>query len=165
MHISYGAHQRGPYKPVCISRGSNKRLYSQDPSQASQALTVPSLKSEVPSRPSQRRYSTRRPSISPPPEPLVRFVPPKRARTSGPGETSSQAPANSQALKDIQRPSGIVLEVIIKRPMVTTPPIPGNLDCRAKPFHSELYFDMEAMRQQPDLRDSFGLLQRYHLEV
>ena len=48
--------------------------------------------------------------------------------------------------------------------MVTTPPIPGNSDYRAKPFHSELYFDMAAMRQQPDLRDSFGLLQRYHLE-
>ena len=48
--------------------------------------------------------------------------------------------------------------------MVTMPPILGNLDCRAKPFCSELYFDMEAMRQQPDLRDSFGLLQMYHLE-
>ncbi|RVW61764.1 hypothetical protein CK203_064861 [Vitis vinifera] len=48
--------------------------------------------------------------------------------------------------------------------MVTAPPILGNLDCRAKPFHSELYFDIEAMRQQPDLWDSFGLLQRYHLE-
>ncbi|RVW19521.1 hypothetical protein CK203_113470 [Vitis vinifera] len=29
-------------------------------------------------------------------------------------------------------------EVIIKRPMVTQPPIEGNLDCRARPFHSEL---------------------------
>ncbi|KAL6328598.1 hypothetical protein AAG906_002104 [Vitis piasezkii] len=87
--------------------------------------------------PASDRYSTRRPPISPPPKPSVRRVPPKRARTSGPGETS----------KDIQRPSGIALEVIIKRPMVTAPPIPGNLDCRAKPFHSELYFDIEAMRQ------------------
>ena len=82
----------------------------------------------------------------------------------GPGETSSQAPANSQALEDIQRPSGIAPEVIIKRLMVTAPPILGNLDCRAKPFHSELYFEIEAMRQEPDLRDSLGLLQRYHLE-
>ena len=48
--------------------------------------------------------------------------------------------------------------------MVTTPPILGNLDCRAKTFHSELYFDIEVMRQQPDLWDSFGLLQMYHLE-
>ena len=48
--------------------------------------------------------------------------------------------------------------------MVTAPPIPGNLDYKVKPFHFELYFDMEAMRQQPNLRDSFGLLQRYHLK-
>ncbi|RVW78262.1 hypothetical protein CK203_055743 [Vitis vinifera] len=96
----------------------------QDPSQASQAPTVPS------------------------------------SEGGGPGETSSQAPADSQAQGDIQRPSGIAPEVIIKRPMVTAPPIPGNSNCRARPFHSKLYFDMEAMRQQTDLQDSFGLLQR-----
>ena len=48
--------------------------------------------------------------------------------------------------------------------MVTAPLIEGNSDYRAKSFHFELYFDIEAMRQQPDLRDSFGLLQRYHIE-
>ena len=48
--------------------------------------------------------------------------------------------------------------------MVTALPIEGNSDCRARSFHFELYFNIEAMRQQPDLRDSFRLLQRYHLE-
>ena len=48
--------------------------------------------------------------------------------------------------------------------MVTTPPIEVNSDYRASPFHSELYFDIEAIQQQPELRDSFGLLQMYHLE-
>ena len=48
--------------------------------------------------------------------------------------------------------------------MVTQPPIEGNLDCRARPFHSELCFDKETFRLQPELRDSFHLLQRYHLE-
>ena len=48
--------------------------------------------------------------------------------------------------------------------MVTAPPIEENSDCRAKPFHFELYFDLEVMRQQQELRDSFRLLQRYHLE-
>ena len=48
--------------------------------------------------------------------------------------------------------------------MVTQPPLEGNLDCRARPFHSELCFDMETFRQQSELRDSFHLLQRYHLE-
>ena len=48
--------------------------------------------------------------------------------------------------------------------MVTQPPIEGNLDYRARPFHSELCFYMETFREQPELRDSFRLLQRYHLE-
>ncbi|RVW63647.1 hypothetical protein CK203_056907 [Vitis vinifera] len=48
--------------------------------------------------------------------------------------------------------------------MVTAPPIEGNSDCRARSFHSGLYFDIEAMQQQLDLRDLFGILQRYHLE-
>ena len=48
--------------------------------------------------------------------------------------------------------------------MVTAPPIEGDLDCRARPFHSEFYFNIEAMQQQLELWDSFGLLQRYHLE-
>ncbi|KAL6348732.1 hypothetical protein AAG906_029760 [Vitis piasezkii] len=53
------------------------------------APTVPSPESGVPSSPPQRQYSTRRPPISPPLEPSVRRGPPKRARTSGLGETSS----------------------------------------------------------------------------
>ena len=55
-------------------------------------------------------------------------------------------------------------EVVIRRPMVTQPPIEGNLDCRARPFHSELCFDKATFRLQPELRDSFHLLQRYHME-
>ena len=48
--------------------------------------------------------------------------------------------------------------------MFVAPPIEGNSDCRARPSYSELYFDQEVMRQQPELRDSYGLLQRYYLE-
>ena len=136
----------------------------QDPSQASQALIVPSSKGGVPSSPPQCRYSTRRPPTSLPPDPSIHRILPKRIRTSGPEETSSQAPIDSQVLVDTQRPSGIDPEVIIKRPMVIAPSILGNSDCRARPFHSRLYFNMEAMRQQSNLRDSFALLQRYHLE-
>ena len=40
-----------------------------------------------------------------------------------------------------QIPSGMTPEVIIRRPMNAQPPIEGNLDCRARPFHSELCFD------------------------
>ena len=48
--------------------------------------------------------------------------------------------------------------------MVTQPPIEGNLDCQARPFHSELCFDRETFKHQSELRDSFHLLQKYHLE-
>ncbi|KAL6322872.1 hypothetical protein AAG906_020907 [Vitis piasezkii] len=115
----------GPTNPSASREARLSASAPQDPSQASQTLTMPSFEGRVPFSPPQHRYLTRRPPTSPPPEPSVRCVPPKRARTSGPGETS----------------------IIIKRPMVTTSPISGNSDCRAKPFHSEFYFDMEAIRQ------------------
>ncbi|RVW84217.1 hypothetical protein CK203_045262 [Vitis vinifera] len=86
----------------------------------------------------QHRYETRRPPTTP-------------------GATTSH-PKNSEV------PSDLSPEFIVRRPMLTAPPIEGNSDCRARPFHSELYFDQEAMRQQLELRDSYDLLQRYHLE-
>ena len=55
-------------------------------------------------------------------------------------------------------------EEAIRRPMVTQLPIAGNLDCRARPFHSELCFDIATFRIQPELRESFHLLQRYRME-
>ena len=71
----------------------------------------------------------------------------------------SQPPA-----KESQIPSGMTSEVVIRCPMVTQPPIKGNLDCKARPFHSELCFDIATFRLQLELRDSFHLLQRYHME-
>ncbi|RVX06603.1 hypothetical protein CK203_029585 [Vitis vinifera] len=40
-------------------------------------------------------------------------------------------------------------ETLIRRPMIAGPPIEGNLDCRDRSFHSETYFDIEALKQQP----------------
>ncbi|RVW33441.1 hypothetical protein CK203_098874 [Vitis vinifera] len=82
-----------------------------------------------------RRYETRRPpttqgATTSSPENLVRCLPAKRVRTSGPNARCSIAP-----------------------------PIEGNSDYRSISFHLELYFDQEAIRQQPELRDSYGLLQ------
>ena len=48
--------------------------------------------------------------------------------------------------------------------MLTAQPIKGNSDCKSRPFHLEFYFDQEAFWQKPELRDSYGLLQRYYLE-
>ena len=71
----------------------------------------------------------------------------------------SQPPA-----KESQIPSSMTPKVVIRRPMVTQPPIEDNLDWRARPFHSQLCFDTATFRLQPELRDSFYLLQRYHME-
>ena len=156
---------------ACIRGGHIDPLASREarpkssaPQDSSQALTVPSSKSEVSSSPPQRQYATRRPPNSPPLEPLVHRIPPKRARTSSPEEMSRHAQPDPQAPMDSQRPFGIAPEAIIKRPMVIVLPIEGNSYCRAMSFHFKLYFDIEAMQQQPKLRDSFGLLQRYHLK-
>nr|CAN62650.1 hypothetical protein VITISV_008282 [Vitis vinifera] len=53
---------------------------------------------------------------------------------------------------------------LTRRPMLTQPPIEGNLDCRARPFHSELCFDTATFQLQPELAQSFRLLRRYRME-
>ncbi|RVW31211.1 hypothetical protein CK203_082893 [Vitis vinifera] len=118
--------------------------------------------------PSQRRYPTRRPPTNPvtPADQTKRPVsrpPTKRTKFSGPGKPS-QPPLAKPPIEESQIPVGIPLETVIRRPMIAGPPIEGNLDCRARSFHSEIYFDIKALRQQPELRDSFRLLQRYHME-
>ncbi|RVW72726.1 hypothetical protein CK203_056760 [Vitis vinifera] len=98
------------------------------------------------------------------PEPLVCRIPPKRARTSGPVETSRHAQL-------ILKPQGIlsVLPTLLQKPSsrgLWSPrhPLRAIQIVEACHFHSELYFEIEAMRQQPELQDLFGLLQWYHLE-
>ncbi|KAL6342222.1 hypothetical protein AAG906_006839 [Vitis piasezkii] len=130
-----------------------------------QAPAIPPSEGEAPS---QRRYPTRRPPMDPVPpvdqaaSPVSR-PPAKRTKFSGPGEPS-HAPQPEPPTEDSRIPVDMPPETVIRRPMIAGPPIEGNLDCRDRSFHSETYFDIEALRQQPDLRDSFRLLQRYHME-
>ena len=100
----------------------------------------------------QSRYHTRRASATPvaPTQIPPRGPPTKKAKTSEPGE-SSRAPRDSQS----QLPS-------IRRPRPSSP-IEGNLDCRSRAFHVEAYFDHTILGQQTELRDSYRLLERYHL--
>nr|CAN82717.1 hypothetical protein VITISV_017289 [Vitis vinifera] len=130
-----------------------------------QAPAIPPSEGEAPS---QRRYPTRRPPTDPVPPAdqatsSVSRPPAKRTKFSGPGEPS-HAPQPEPPTEDSRIPVGITPETVIRRPMIAGPPIEGNLDCRDRSFHSETYFDIEALRQQPELRDSFRLLQRYHME-
>ncbi|RVW11774.1 putative mitochondrial protein [Vitis vinifera] len=115
--------------------------------------------------PSSRKKLQRRPcsgSTSEPPRPL-RVPPPVQDAPMSPPKSSTEPQPSSSPI-DSQIPSGMTPEVIIRRPMLTQPPIEGNLDCRARPFHSELCFDTATFRLQPELRDSFHLLQRYRME-
>ena len=91
--------------------------------------------------------------------------PKKKAKVSEPIDLSKPSsepelePRPSQPpAKESQIPSGMTPEVVIRHPMVTQPPIKGNLDCRARPFHSKLCFDTTTFRLQLELRDSFHLL-------
>nr|CAN78531.1 hypothetical protein VITISV_043800 [Vitis vinifera] len=136
------------------------------------ATSPPAQDSTVPpsegGMPSQRRYPTRRPPTDPVP-PVAKakrpasWPPTKRAKFSGLGEPS-QTPQAEPPTEDSQIPVGVPLETIIRWPMITGPPIEGNLDCKDRSFHSKTWFDIEALRQQPELRYSFHLLQRYHME-
>ena len=91
--------------------------------------------------------------------------PKKKAKVSEPidltkpsSESSSEPQPSQPPATESQIPSGMTPEVVIRRPMVTHPPIEGNLDCRARPFHSKLCFDTTTFRLQLELRDSFHLL-------
>ena len=145
-------------RPQQSAIGGASSLPAQDP-------TIPPSKGGTPS---QRRYPTRRPPTDPVPpahqskRPASR-PPTKRTKFSSLGQ-SSQAPQAEPPTEESQIPIGIPLETIIRCPMIAGPPMEGNLDCRDRSFHSETYFDIEALRQQPELRDSFRLLQRYHME-
>nr|CAN79586.1 hypothetical protein VITISV_009563 [Vitis vinifera] len=144
------------------SPSSRKRAAPQTPVQGSTSKpprpprVLPSVEG-APMSPPVRRYHTR--ASSQPPKKKAKVSEPALIDLSEPEEPSSE-PQPPQPPLDSQIPSGMTLEMIIRRPMLTQPPIEGNLDCRARPFHSKLCFDMAAFRLQPQLRDSFHLLRR-----
>ncbi|RVW40855.1 hypothetical protein CK203_094299 [Vitis vinifera] len=93
---------------------------------------------------------------SPEPSPVPSPVP----SPTPPAEPEEPQPP----LPEPQNPFEIAPEAVIRRPMLTQPPIEGNLDCRARPFHSELCFDIATFQLRPELAQSFHLLRRYHME-
>ena len=133
-------------------------------------LVVPPSVEDAPLSPLSRRYETRRPPTTPGasssrPKKSASRPPKKKARVSEPidlSEPSLEPPPKPQSSQppatESQIPSGMTPKVLIRRPMVTQPPIEGNLDYRARPFHSKLCFDTATFRLQPELRDSFHLL-------
>nr|CAN81598.1 hypothetical protein VITISV_029174 [Vitis vinifera] len=108
------------------------------------------------------------PVPTPVPSPIPMLVPslipmpvPSPVPSTAPQEKSQEPQA---PLLEPQIPSETALEEVIRRPMLPQPPIEGNLDCRVRPFHSELCFDIAAFRVRPELAQTFNLLRRYHME-
>ena len=134
-----------------------------------QSPTVADAKGSSSVAPTHRRYHTRVEPTPPPPwhpKPTRRAPPTKRARTSGPGESSTSRSTTppSPPYWDISRAPDLSPASIIKRPYFPCDPIPGNVNCRGRDFHGEVYYDLSTFFVDPGLRDSMLLVQRYHLE-
>ena len=99
--------------------------------------------------PTQRRYHTwvgPTPPSPSHPRPAWRAPLLKRARTSGPGESSTSRPQAppSPPYQGIVGAPDLSPASIIRRPYFPCSPIPGNVDCRGKDFHGEVYYDLPA---------------------
>ena len=119
--------------------------------------------------PAQRRYHTRVGPTLPAllhPKPAQRGPQPKRAQTSGPGESStlrSRAPP-SPPYQGVTGAPDLSPTSIIRRPYFPYDPIQGNVSYRGRDFHGEVYYDLPSFLVDSGLRDSMLLVHRYHLE-
>ena len=115
-----------------------------------------------------RRYQTRMGPRAPSPVPQRRSRrarPSKRARTFGPGESSSSRPQPSQSPSAAEATSSPQLSPAsrIRRPLFVGHLIPGNVRLHSRDFHGESYYDMPALMADPRFRDSMRLIEHYSL--
>ena len=115
-----------------------------------------------------RRYQTRMGPRAPSPVPhrrARRARPAKRARISGPGESSSSRPPPSPVTSTVETTSSQQLSPAsrIRRPMYVGHPIPGNTALHSRDFHQESFYDVPALRADPRFRDSIRLIKDYSL--
>ena len=116
--------------------------------------------------PPSRRYDTRvgpRPLSPVHPRPPWRAPPSKKAQTSVPGESSCSRPEPSPPSAAQSSSPQLSPASRIRRPMFSCGPILENVNCRAKDFHGESYYDIPALATDPRFRDSMRLVQRYSL--
>ena len=137
---------------------------------ASVPAPVPSPVPEAVSEEPQgfRRYQTRMGPRAPSPVPrrrVRRARPSKRARTSGPGESSSSRPQPSPVSSAAEATSSPQLSPAsrIRRPLFVGNPIPGNARLHRRPFHQESFYDVPALRADPRYRESMRLIEDYSL--
>ncbi|KAL6325034.1 hypothetical protein AAG906_022124 [Vitis piasezkii] len=162
MARTRGAKSSSPSTRLRIPRDAPIQDSTSEPPQP--RLVPPPVKN-APTNPPARRYNTRRSLTivgvsSSRGQKSTTPSPPKVSTAKSLHHRQETSPSQTPA-KESQIPSGMTPEVAIRRPMVTQPPIEGNLDCRARPFHFELCFDIATFRIQPELRESFRLLQSF----
>ena len=115
-----------------------------------------------------RRYQTRMGPRAPsrvPQRRARRARPSKRARTSGPGESSSSRPPPSPVASAAETTSSTQLSPAsrIRRPMFVGHPIPGNAELHSRPFQQESFYDVPGLRADPRYQESMRLIDRYSL--
>ena len=115
-----------------------------------------------------RRYQTRMGPRAPSPMPQRRSRrarPSKRARTSGPRESSSSRPQPSPSTLVAEATSSPQLSPAsrIRRPLFVGTPIQGNVGLHARDFRGESYYDVPALTADPRFRDSMRLIEHYSL--
>ena len=113
-----------------------------------------------------RRYQTRMGPQAPSPVPQRRSMrarPTKRARTSGPGESSSSRPEPSLSATETTSSPQLSPASRIRRPLFVGHPIPGNVGLYSRDFHGESYYNVSALMADPRFRDSMQLIEHYSL--
>ena len=154
------------------TRGGSRlrpRVRFSTPEQAEQAPASTAVPEPVPEEPQGfKRYQTRMGPRTPSPVPQRRSRrarPSKRARTSGPGESSSSRPQSSPSTPVAEESSSPQLSPAsrIRRPLFVGTPIPGNEGLHARDFHGESYYDVPTLTADPRFRDSMRLITHYSL--
>ena len=94
-----------------------------------------------------------------------RARPSKRARTSGPGESTSSRPQPSQSPSATEATSWpqLLPASRIRRPLFVGTPIPRNVGLHARDFHGQSFYDVPALTANPRFRDSMRLITQYSL--
>ena len=140
------------------------RAHSPDLPAVEQPAVAPAT---VPKEPQGfRRYQMRMGPRVPSPVPqrrCRRARPSKRARTSGPRESSTSRPQPSPSPAEESSSPHLSPASRIRQPLFTRTPIPGNVDLHDIDFHGETYYDVPALTADPQFRDSMRLITQYSL--
>ena len=115
-----------------------------------------------------RRYQTRMGHRAPslvPRRRVRRARPSNRARTSGPGESSSARQPPSSVASVVEATSSPQLSPAsrIRVPRFVGRPIPGNARLHIRPFQQESFYDVPRLRADPRYRESMRLIEEYSL--